>query len=59
MTELNILLTCVGGEQSPALINQVYKISKKEHLNVKIIGIDNLNKYYDVKLKLNRLKRMT
>jgi carbamoyl-phosphate synthase large subunit len=43
MTELNILLTCVGREQSPALINQVYKISKKEHLNVKIIGIDNDN----------------
>lgn len=43
MTDLNILLTCVGGEQSPVLINQIYKFSKKEHLNVKIIGIDNDN----------------
>ena len=47
-----ILLTCCGGFIGFHLTLKLLKENKK----IKIIGIDNLNSYYDPNLKQSRLK---
>lgn len=53
--ELNILVTGAAGFIGSALCERLLKTEK----NVQIIGIDNLNDYYDVSLKHDRLNRLT
>ena len=49
-----ILITCTAGFVGSFLTVSILKNFKK----VNIIGIDNLNKYYDVSLKKYRLKEI-
>lgn len=48
---MNILITGVAGFIGSNLVLQLLKTEK----NAKIVGLDNLNDYYDVNLKYYRL----
>ena len=50
---MNILITGCAGFIGFSLCKELIKNSK-----FKIIGIDNLNDYYDIKLKKNRLRQL-
>ena len=50
---MNILLTGVGGFIGYHLCLKLLENSKN-----KVFGVDNLNNYYDVSLKKNRLKQL-
>lgn len=50
---MNILVTGAAGFIGYHLCNY---LDKKK--NYKIVGIDNFNSYYDVKLKINRKKNL-
>ena len=47
-----ILVTGVAGFIGSALVKRLL------NLNFIVVGIDNLNEYYDINLKLNRLKEI-
>ena len=48
---MNILITGAAGFFGFHVIEDLLKLN-----TIKIIGIDNINNYYDQKLKLNRIK---
>lgn len=50
----NILITGVAGFIGAALAKKL-----QADLSIKIIGVDNLNDYYDINLKRNRLAKLT
>ena len=51
---MNILITGIAGFIGYHLAE---KLSKEKKIN-KLIGVDNLNSYYDVNIKKNRLKKL-
>ena len=55
LTGKTVLVTGVAGFIGSNLAKQLYQ----EVSDIKIIGIDNLNDYYDVRLKEERLKKLT
>lgn len=55
LTGKTVLVTGVAGFIGSNLAKQLYR----EVSDIKIIGIDNLNDYYDVRLKEERLKELT
>ena len=54
LTNKTIFITGAAGFIGSFLVKRILK----EHKNVKIIGLDNLNNYYDVSIKLYRLKEL-
>ena len=50
---MKILITGVAG-----FIGYSLALKILENKNVKVFGIDNLNSYYDISLKKNRLKKL-
>ena len=53
MRQTKILITGIAGFIGFSLAKLLIK------KNYKVIGIDNLNNYYDIKLKKNRLKNLS
>lgn len=49
-----ILVTGAAGFIGGALVKQIFRVAK----NVRVIGIDNLNDYYDIRLKEARLSEL-
>ena len=54
LDEKVILVTGAAGFIGSNLVKQLYK----EAVNITVIGIDNINDYYDVELKKSRLKEL-
>ena len=53
---MNILITGAAGFIGSNLVNALYK---KYGESINIVGVDNLNEYYDVSLKEYRLQKLS
>ena len=56
--KMNILVTGCAGFIGYHLVNNIANNYKENNIKKKVFGIDNLNNYYDVNLKLLRLKKL-